>query len=637
MIRPRKAVVLAAGFGFRLDPLTRCLPKPLVPFWNEPVLKRLLRQLHAWGVRDVLINLHHHPGPLYDFIRTHAGRLGLQVACSFEPEIAGTGGALRHAAWFFDNNPFWIVNGDIVMDLDPHPFLSCMARHAAPAVLWMTDQAGPRTVQVEQGIIRRFRGGSPDQPGSFTFCGLHLVAPEILACIPHASFSSIITAYENAMSAGRPVRGVCVPGSFWADIGNPGQYRTAHIQALQEQRFNLSIQAVRRHLAKTCPGVLADTASAIHPGARVGQGSIVQRSIIMDQARVSAPSRIIDSMLAPGVHVRGTLKGVMALPVQAMNPAWPDQIRRGLHVNPDRCWAEPLDLRGSARVFTRIRSPRGSVIHVQYSLERPENARFVPNARFLYRHGIPVPRIRWHDPASRELLMEDLGRNDLLTHIQSKGMRAVESAYRQVIDGMIRLHRLAKAARSEHLDLCPAFTSTLYRWEHDLFLTHAVATRPDIPRIDRTSLRRDLNAIMRRLVVQPRVLVHRDFQSTNLLIRNHRIYLIDFQGMRMGPALYDLASLLEDPYARLPETLKTALLTYWCEQTAQAGDTAETAYRYAAVQRLLQAAGAYGRLGAMPGTRRFGEFLPPTLLRIGELLSTLPALNALKTLIRRLA
>ena len=133
MIRPRRAILLAAGFGSRLQPLTFRIPKPLIPLWGRPLLLHNLDLLHQWGVRDVLINLHHEPGPLVNLIRTLSPPADLHIQFSFEPEILGTGGALRRAAWFLSDEPLWILNADIAADLDPRILLRPFARERAQA------------------------------------------------------------------------------------------------------------------------------------------------------------------------------------------------------------------------------------------------------------------------------------------------------------------------------------------------------------------------------------------------------------------------------------------------------------------------------------------------------------------------
>ena len=113
---------------------------------------------------------------------------------------------------------------------------------------------------------------------------------------------------------------------------------------------------------------------------------------------------------------------------------------------------------------------------------------------------------------------------------------------------------------------------------------------------------------------EPQVLMHRDLQSTNFLRTPGGMALIDYQGMRAGPAAYDVASLLADPYVDRAAEVQLRLLTAYAEAGGE--PIAESVYRAAAVQRLIQALGAYGRLGAQPGTRRFLQYILPALRQL---------------------
>ena len=104
MDAPRKAFILAAGHGTRLRPLTLHTPKPMLPLWGRPMLAHTLAMLDDWGVRDILINLHHAPGPILRYLAT-APFPRLRISPVFEPVIRGTGGALRNAAWFRQPTP----------------------------------------------------------------------------------------------------------------------------------------------------------------------------------------------------------------------------------------------------------------------------------------------------------------------------------------------------------------------------------------------------------------------------------------------------------------------------------------------------------------------------------------------------
>lgn len=163
------------------------------------------------------------------------------------------------------------------------------------------------------------------------------------------------------------------------------------------------------------------------------------------------------------------------------------------------------------------------------------------------------------------------------------------------------LHR-AKPPRG----LEPPFSAKLVAWERELFLS-CFLDRFD-PEADREELEKAFGRVGRRFLRQPALLIHRDLQSTNLLWHRGEPVMIDFQGMRLGPASYDLGSLLADPYVGRSRKEQEDLLG---EYNALADCPIElSAYRIGVTQRLGQALGAYGRLGAVPATRRFVQHIP---------------------------
>ncbi|MDD4102635.1 MAG: sugar phosphate nucleotidyltransferase, partial [Kiritimatiellae bacterium] len=205
---PAKALVLAAGLGERLRPLTLQSPKPLLPLWGVPLLGRILDMLEAWGVREVAINLHWRPEMIRQYL---AGRESdLLVRFSHEPEILGTGGALRPLRSFLEDGPFWVVNSDIVAAaLDSAPLLSALKAGNGLAAAWLEPKKGPRTVEADRkGRVTCFRSPTPGVPGTFTFCGAQVVSPRVFDFLPENKVCSIIEAYERAMEQGVFVDGV---------------------------------------------------------------------------------------------------------------------------------------------------------------------------------------------------------------------------------------------------------------------------------------------------------------------------------------------------------------------------------------------------------------------------------------------
>ncbi len=231
MQRPRRAFVLAAGFGTRLRPLTTHIPKPLLHVWGRPILDHTLDLLASWGVEDVLINAHHARNVVEAYVEARKG-VPLRLRVSLEDDILGTGGALAHARWFAQDEPFWMINGDILADLSPDPLVTLFEQSEATAVLWMHPSRGPRTVRLAGHRILDFRTDNPGEPGTFTFCGLQLLSPDILPFIPPNGFSTIVDAYERAMTANHRVLGAAVDDAYWTDIGTPEAFLDAHGETL---------------------------------------------------------------------------------------------------------------------------------------------------------------------------------------------------------------------------------------------------------------------------------------------------------------------------------------------------------------------------------------------------------------------
>ncbi|MBN1269213.1 MAG: phosphotransferase [Kiritimatiellae bacterium] len=642
--RPTKAFILAAGFGTRMLPLSRSLPKPLMPLWGRPLLAHTLGLLKAWGVRDVLINAHHRANDILQFVLAHEAQ-GLRLQLSYEPEILGTGGALRKAAWFLDENPFWLINSDIAADLDPEALLRCHRRHHPLAALWLDPERGPRTVEMRRGRIISFRRNPSDRSDQsdlsdhlFTFCGLHLLSPRILRYLPEQEvFAGIITAYEKAIRAGERVLACCIPDSYWADVGSPEQYLESHREILARRRAGLrggslaDPGTVGRAKVLARHGVTLHGFAAVAHDAHLARGAVLEDAVIWNGVRVHPAGAARHAVIGPAAEVFRPVTHVALRAGDALEPHEIEALaRRGW--NPDRCTVEVFSARGSARTFYRVHAPDRTMILVRYSREREENALYAGQARFLQSLGFPVPRILAHDPDRQTLLMEDLGTISLSDICEHGSRREVRAHYRRVLDQVARLHgRGAEQAARRRLRLMKPFSRALYRWEHEYFITHFLKGYLDLRAGEVRGIRQDLERVARRLGRAPRVLIHRDLQSSNILVRRGRPFFVDFQGMRLGPAAYDLASLLCDPYVMLPERVQVELLRYYARRARDAN--AEALFWWAAVQRLAQALGAYARLGRLPGAARFLSHIPPALIMLDRALAHTAPLPHLQNLV----
>lgn len=227
-----KAMVLAAGFGTRLRPLTNSLPKPLLPLGPHPLLVWNLLLLRKHGISEVMINLHY-LGEQIQAIIGDGSQWGLHVTYSVEPVLLGTGGGLKQVESFFEGEPFLVVNGDTVFDLDLSAMIAHHRQADAIATMVLRDDS-----EVEQwGVIEtdpqdrvltitgRGQSASVAREAMIRrmFAGIHVIDPVLLRHIPQGVPSSIIDAYVLWLERGAMVSSYLLTG-YWSDVGTPERY-----------------------------------------------------------------------------------------------------------------------------------------------------------------------------------------------------------------------------------------------------------------------------------------------------------------------------------------------------------------------------------------------------------------------------
>ena len=251
---------------------------------------------------------------------------------------------------------------------------------------------------------------------------------------------------------------------------------------------------------------------------------------------------------------------------------------------------EPVQKGASGRTVIRLQ-PEGypTFIGVHYTLDRADNANFMPVARFLKKSGLKVPEVLYDNPARRVALVEDLGNEELMT-LKDKPFAERKKHYLSIFK---QLDKLLYTRPPKDFELQPKFDEAMYGWEQGYFLDYYVS---GILGREIESLRDDpaLLALRKGLGASAPHLVHRDLQSQNVMIFKDEAYLLDFQGMRMGRQEYDLASLLYDPYMDLSSEEREELLDGWEDITEER--PIETVLRDCAAQRLMQALGAFGNI-----------------------------------------
>jgi NDP-sugar pyrophosphorylase family protein len=229
---PTRAMILAAGLGMRLRPITETLPKPLLPIAGRPLIVWTLLWLRRYGITEVVINLHH-LGHLIEQALGDGRAFGLTITYSKEPVLLGTGGGLKQAESFFRGEPFVVVNGDILVELDLSALAEAHQRCGALATLAVrkdpeADRWGAVELDRAYRIVRiNGRGRTPEGPTEKRmFTGVHLLHPQLLAEVPQGRESSIIEAYVRAIEGGNTLLGFECTG-YWMDVGTPERYAQA--------------------------------------------------------------------------------------------------------------------------------------------------------------------------------------------------------------------------------------------------------------------------------------------------------------------------------------------------------------------------------------------------------------------------
>ncbi len=269
----------------------------------------------------------------------------------------------------------------------------------------------------------------------------------------------------------------------------------------------------------------------------------------------------------------------------------------------------PLTKGGSDRSFFRVfLQYETSFVFMHYGAEVSENAYWESINKFMSSLEITVPRIIARDDKQHFILMEDLGDTDLWSQ-RLAPWKKKRDYYFDVLTQINRLHSFNLKSIPRNLQLSESYGPRLYKWEYDYFLDNLVfeVCQIKLSAAEAANLNKELDALSQRLQKIEPSLIHRDFQSQNIMIKNDKPVMIDFQGMRIGNLFYDLGSLICDPYVTFIDEERNELLDYYCNlmNPSYSRDEFINNFWMGSAQRLLQALGAYGFLGSKKGKKEF--------------------------------
>jgi mannose-1-phosphate guanylyltransferase len=231
-----KAMVLAAGLGTRLRPLTNDRPKALVEVAGRTLLEITLTRLRNFGIRDVIVNVHHFADRMIEYLAAKDD-FGMNIAVSREEVLLDTGGGLRKAAWFFagTHEPFLLHNVDVISTVDLGCMLESHQRSGALATLAVQQRESSRYLLFdgEQRLCGRRIGvqdelaRASDQKQALAFCGIHVTSPRLLTVMREEGIFSIIDSYLDLAASGEAISAFRADEYYWRDLGKPEEITQA--------------------------------------------------------------------------------------------------------------------------------------------------------------------------------------------------------------------------------------------------------------------------------------------------------------------------------------------------------------------------------------------------------------------------
>jgi NDP-sugar pyrophosphorylase family protein len=310
-----RAIVLSAGYGTRLWPLTEDRTKPAIPILGKPLVGYVAEYLAGYGIDEIVVNLHHRPESVRRALGD-GGRFGVKLHYVEEPEILGTSGALDNTREFFERDTFVVVNGKIITDIDLNAALETHRNMNALATLVLLPNARRERfskVETEAGRIKGF-GGMPvvdsgAEPAPLMFTGIHILEPRIFDYIPRGVFSdSVVNVYPQAIANGETVAAHVAAGK-WRELSTLQRYLEISVELLKEEgKSFVAGPGTSIHESASV------TDSIFWDNVEVGAGARVSRAILADNVKIGAGEVFENAVVVPRRLVEGKKRPEKALP-----------------------------------------------------------------------------------------------------------------------------------------------------------------------------------------------------------------------------------------------------------------------------------------------------------------------------------
>lgn len=310
-----RVMIMAAGKGTRLRPLTDLLPKPMVPVVNRPALYHTLQLLHRHGLREAVINLHHMPEAITDYLGDGSW-LGMQISYSFEPELLGTAGGVMNNADFLGGDTFLVMSGDALTDIDLTGLVAAHRRRTSIATLAVKEVSDPSLYGVvvadDDDRVVGFQEKPPleEARSRMCNCGIYVFEPDIFSHILPGQFDDFgRRVFPDLLKEHIPFHIESVSG-YWSDVGNLGEYIRGNSDALERLvEVEIPGHEVRPDVWVEAEALVAPTAR-VEPPVAIGKGAVVGEDVVVEGPAVigagsvlEAGSHVARSLLLPGSHL----------------------------------------------------------------------------------------------------------------------------------------------------------------------------------------------------------------------------------------------------------------------------------------------------------------------------------------------
>ena len=570
----------AAGYGTRLKPLTDNFPKPLLPVCGIPLIQRIIESVQSQlEIKTIGINTHYLPEVVQEWAA--ASPFSDKIELFHEGDILGTGGALKNAESLFGKETCLLANGDVINDIDWAELIRFHKENNNMVTLAVQDREHERRVGADSKmnlVCIDKTCSDPEADHWFGYACAAVYEPEFLKYLPDGE-SHVVPFWVDASKETCRVKVFNIGReTYWLDIGNPQSYTQAVVDSLLSEKRFLS-----EPLSTSIFTELKDTV-VIEKDVELGENVALRNVILLPGANIPDGAHLENSIVTPAGLVE------IEWPESSLNCPQPNKIGNG----------------GSDRIYSR----EGDRVKLIYSaFEQNIERQFDLTEKFLS-NGVNVPKVFSIDRNKREVFLEDLGDETFGAWLKDKSESEIDSMMEKVLE-QLKLFQFSDICIEDKI-----FNYDVLRWETSYFLERFIQRVCGIER-NFDGLKKEFHKLAEEVDALPKRVMHRDFQSENVMIKDSEPYFIDFQAAHQGPSFFDLVSFLADPYTNLPDKLvekyKKQYLSELGQKYSMLYEDCERAYTLCGLQRHMQALGAYGFLSKIKGKESFLDHIPSAL------------------------